>query len=114
MPERRNHERHVVFVAAEIERGPKLRLGITKDLSRSGALLFTRTRLRVGDDIVLKLVMSDQGREQVVARVIREDDVAVDGFWRRQVAVTFDRLLPENTAQRIGEVAAMQAVELGG
>jgi hypothetical protein len=97
--ERRGGFRHLACFPAhlETEQGTP-RSALIRDLSVSGALLLTRARLAIGDEVKLSLYLRE-GLEPfaTTARVVREEKRTSEMVhpWTKAVAVQFDQLLPE-------------------
>lgn len=92
--ERRESERHFACFPAHIERsGGSMRMALIRDLSVTGALLLTRTRLEVGDDIRLSLYLAEDATRSRPAegRVIRVEQRTGEraDIWHYDVAVRF-------------------------
>lgn len=95
MEDRRTFVRREAFVAVAIEADTATRwLALTRNISRSGALLLTQARLQDGQDVCLQMVREHR-RHEVPARVVRQSALLPDGIWTSAVAVAFDRPLPE-------------------
>lgn len=97
--EKRKHQRYAVFCATEIETGePQLQLGVTKDLSRSGARLMTLAPIEEGVGIQLKIALGDfEKATWCPARVVRNDNVNdYTQLWRNEVSIVFNDILPED------------------
>ena len=94
--DRRANERHLACFPASVQRPDgETRTSLIRDLSVTGALLFVRTSLEVGDRVELKLHLNEENIDDardVRAEVIRVEPLPDDavGMWRRQVAVKFD------------------------
>jgi hypothetical protein len=114
MEDRRTHDRHQVFLPAEIEaREGKFQVGITQDMSRSGALLLTRARIKAGDDVRIYVMLEDNAREAVQGRVVRKTDTFDKGIWSHEVAVHFSEHFPGAFDERLEEIARAQASIFG-
>jgi hypothetical protein len=113
--ERRVDERHFACFPAHIKRaGGSTRMALIHDLSVSGALLLTRERLAVGDEIRLDLYLHEDGEAvPAAARVLRVEPRAAgrDEVWHHTVAVQLAEPLLDCEAE-IKDLAARQA-ELG-
>lgn len=103
--ERRGDPRHLACFPAELLTSEGVaRTALIRDLSVSGALLFTRARLEVGDSVRLSLHLKE-GTEPffTTARVVRNQRRAIEVAhpWTKAVAVQFDEPLPEIEAEAI-------------
>lgn len=94
--DRREGERHLACFPAGLKRGDggEPALALIRDVSVSGALLFTRKTLTEGETIGLELhiaASSEQAREAnaTVVRVTRRPPEEA-GVWRFSVAVRFE------------------------
>ncbi len=72
-------------------------IGVTQDISQSGACLLTRSHFSVGDRLRLEIRLL-QGKSQahmVGVRVVRAIPLGLEsnGLWRSRVAVQFDESL---------------------
>jgi hypothetical protein len=102
--DRRLDERHFACFPAYLKRpGGSERMGLIHDLSVSGALILTRSRLKVGDPIHLSLYLwEDTERvKEAEARVVRVEERSGERaeIWHRSVAVQFDAPLAECEAE---------------
>lgn len=97
--ERRGDPRHLACFPAHVETSSGAqRTAIIRDLSVSGALLFTRARLAVGDAVRLSLYLKEGVAPWfATARVVRNErrSIEVAHPWTKAVAVCFDRPIPE-------------------
>jgi PilZ domain len=112
-PERREDERHFACFPAHIQRpGGSTRMALIRDLSVSGALLFTRVRVEVGDEIRLNLYLSEDMTDvrPAVAHVVRSVPRTADRaeVWHHSVAVRFATPLLDCEAE-IKDLADRQA-----
>src|SRR6185437_6059225 len=79
LEERRAGERHLACFPAHIQRASgSTRMALIRDLSVSGALLFTREKLAVGDEILLNLYLTDDMNHvrRAVAHVVRVEPLS--------------------------------------
>jgi len=111
--DRRVDERHFACFPAHIQRsGGSTRMALIRDLSVSGALLFTRSRLSVGDELQLSLYLREDVTEvrPVAARVLRVEPLTADRaeVWHFRAAVQFDEPLGE-CEEEIKDIASRQA-----
>jgi|HubBroStandDraft_4_1064222.scaffolds.fasta_scaffold537361_1 hypothetical protein len=102
--ERRVDERHFACFPANLKRpGGSDRMGLIRDLSVSGALILTRSRLQVGDPIHLSLYLwEDPERvKETRGRVVRVEPRTGERaeIWHRSVAVQFDEPLADCEAE---------------
>ena len=96
MNERRQYERYPVVVGSDIDSDePKVRFGLTQDLSRNGARLLTLTHYEVGIQLALKIFVTEQQVTECDATVIRCEKVEDRGIWRHEIAVEVKELLDE-------------------
>lgn len=114
--ERRGSPRHLACFPAHIVRpSGSTRMALIRDLSVSGALLLTRSRLEVGEEIRLSLYLSDNSDDPrpADARVLRTEPRTGERaeVWHHTVAVQFIEPLSDLEAE-IEDLAARQA-ELG-
>jgi len=111
--ERRGSERHFACFPAHIERpGGSTRMALIRDLSVTGALLLTRTKLAVGEEIRLSLYLSEDVTEArpAAGKVIRTEPRSGDRaeVWHHTVAVHFTEPL-QDCEDQIKDLAARQA-----
>jgi hypothetical protein len=102
--ERRIDERYFACFPAYIQRpGGSDRMGMIRDLSVSGALILTRSRLQVGDPIRLRLYLwEDPDRlKEAAGKVVRVEPRTGERaeVWHRSVAVQFDEPLADCEAE---------------
>jgi hypothetical protein len=115
--ERRSGIRHLACFAAEIQvdRWNGARTAVIRDLSVTGALLYTSAKVKVGEQITLNLyIMGDETMHTVAGKIVRHErrDPATSGLWPYQIGIHFDAPLTELEPQ-IKDVAARQAALLG-
>ncbi len=111
--ERRVDERHFACFPAHLQKpGGSTRMALIRDLSVSGALLLTRERLAVGDEIGLSLYLHENGEgvRPASARVLRVEPRTADRaeVWHHTVAVQFTEPLGDCEAE-IKDLADRQA-----
>ncbi len=111
--ERRVDERHFACFPAHIQRpGGSTRMALIRDLSVSGALLFTRERLAVGEELRLSLYLTEDVTDArpAAARVVRTEPRTADRseVWHHTVAVQFAQPLVDCEAE-IEDLADRQA-----
>jgi hypothetical protein len=115
--ERRGGSRHFACFPAHLETGEGIqRTALIRDLSVSGALLLTRAKLAIGDQVRLSLYLKE-GTEPTftTGRVVREERRSMELAhpWTKAVAVHFDAELPELEADAKA-LAERQAALNGG
>jgi hypothetical protein len=111
--DRRGETRHFACFPAHIRRpGGSTRMALIRDLSITGALLYTRSRLAVGDEIALSLYLRENVTDHlpVRARVLRVEPLAADRaeVWHFRAAVQFTEPLQGHDAE-IEALATRQA-----
>lgn len=111
--ERRVDERHFACFPAHIQRtGGSTRMALIHDLSVSGALLLTRQRLAVGDEIRLSLYLRDDTTEArpAIGGVVRVEPLSAERaeIWHYRVGVQFVEPLRDCEAE-IKDIEARQA-----
>jgi hypothetical protein len=95
--DRRGSYRHLACAPAHIHKKEgKPRLSLIRDLSITGAMILTRTKLQIGDRLALTLYVEGpdipyEVQGSVVRFERREDGV----LWPYTVAVQFDRALDD-------------------
>ncbi len=98
--DRRIGNRHLACFPAHVDTGAgSKRSAVIRDLSVSGALLLTRARVKVGDELTLSLYLTGdptQGHE-VKGRVVRDErrSLEVSDIWPYAVAIQFDEPFQE-------------------
>ncbi|APR77544.1 Hypothetical protein A7982_02891 [Minicystis rosea] len=110
--ERRADPRHFACFPAHIQRaGGSTRMALIRDLSVSGALLFTREKLVVGSEILLNLYLTEDMNQvhRVAAYVVRVTPLSGKRaeVWHHSTAVQFVAPLSDCEAE-IKEIAARQ------
>jgi hypothetical protein len=112
--ERRVALRHHAFFPAEVDLGNGAkRTAMIRDLSVTGAMMMTRARVNIGDEITLYMYLTgdpNQSRE-VKGRVVRDErrSVEMSDLWPYAVAVHFAEPFPENELADVRELAEKQA-----
>lgn len=109
--DRRARVRHLACFPAELDNGHGPKICIIRDLSVSGALLFTRARLTVGEAVKISLYILDDSNPRVVnGHIMRWERRNVDysETWPNSVGIRFDELLEDCEAE-IKAVADQQA-----
>jgi hypothetical protein len=98
--DRRTSTRHLAVFPAHVDTGTGTkRTAVIRDLSVTGALLLTRARVKVGDEITLSLYLTGdptQARE-VKGRIVRDErrSLEVSDVWPYAAAVHFDEPLAD-------------------
>ena len=104
MDERRKYERYPLVVGSDIDSDePKVRFGLTQDVSRNGARLLTLTSYEVGMHLALKIFISEERVTECDARVIRCSKVKDRGIWRHEIAVEVEDLLDDEIVSALLE-----------
>ncbi len=104
MNERRKYERYPLVVGSDIDSDePKVRFGLTQDLSRNGARLLTLTSYAVGSRLALKIFISEHQVTECDAKVIRCEKVEDRGIWRHEIAVEVKDLLDDEIVSALLE-----------
>ena len=102
--ERRVEPRLDVSVATRLDPDPDGRVGITQNMSRSGARLLCIDRVEPGQAVEMWFYSPPPSVEvRATGRVIRAEPFSVSGPWRCVMAVRFDEPLamsPEDFASR--------------
>jgi len=93
--ERRTAMRHMAVFPAHVDTGTgNKRTAVIRDLSVSGALLLTRARVKIGDEVTLSLYLTGDPNvsKEVKGRVVRDvrRSIEVSDIWPFAVAVHFD------------------------
>jgi hypothetical protein len=115
--DRRASERHLACVLAQVEREEgTARSAIIRDVSVTGALLFTRATLVVGERVTLSLYILGDGQPPVPAtgHVVRSGPRprALADVWTHEAAIRFDGTLDAHE-ERLARIAAQQAKVFG-
>jgi hypothetical protein len=78
----------------------KERLGITRNVSRSGSLLLTSSHFAVGDRLQVTFYVSKDPKRarKVVGEVVRVDPLEPGLQWRFALALRFEKDLPDAEA----------------
>lgn len=88
---RRRATRHITCVPAGVQTPEKERLGLIRDASSTGALLFSKSKFNIDDPVTLTIRV-DVGEDATVVvkgRVLRVER-QTDGFWTFRIGVRFD------------------------
>lgn len=96
--ERRQHVRHIVCSAAELETGDKSSVGLIRNISVSGALLFTRRKLEAGEPLDITIYINQADTFSTHGSVVRCTPLDAEriGFWGFETGVKFDAELDEH------------------
>jgi hypothetical protein len=112
--ERRKEERRLSCIPASLQASEDDDLALIRNVSRTGALLFTRIKYEIGDQLTLSLHLTglDDGlpARATVVRVVARDYTRKD-LWRYEVGVNFEEPI-DGYAEQIREIGDRQA-ELG-
>ncbi|MDI1449226.1 PilZ domain-containing protein [Polyangium sp. 6x1] len=93
--DRRTALRHTAVFPAHVDTGNgNKRTAVIRDLSVSGALLLTRARVKIGDEVTLSLYLTGDPNQcrEVKGRVVRDErrSVEVSDIWPYAVAIHFN------------------------
>lgn len=116
--DRRESERHLACFPAFVEEmgtEGEPRSALIHDLSVTGALLLTRAKLDVGDDVKLMLHLEgDKTPLAVSAKVVRVERRTSEMAhpWTRNVAVQFEEAMPQ-VEEAAKQIASRQAALRG-
>ncbi|MDC3956562.1 PilZ domain-containing protein [Polyangium jinanense] len=93
--DRRTAFRHTAVFPAHIDTGNgHKRTAVIRDLSVSGALVLTRARVKIGDEVTLSLYLTGDPNHSrdVKGRVVRDErrSVEVSDIWPYAVAIHFN------------------------
>ena len=98
-PERRNHYRYKLWVPARIQAGGAAKLAIGHDMSQTGALLVSRSKVEPGTAVSLYVRVPPDSEQEfhLTAQVVRSErnDADPNGLWPYRIAVRFDENSPE-------------------
>lgn len=88
---RRRTTRLVTCVPAGVHTSDKERVGLIRDASAEGALLFCKSKLTVGDQVKLAIRVDadDERSVDVQGRIVRVERMK-EGFWSFRIGVLFD------------------------
>lgn len=100
MDERRRSPRLRAWFLMQVQSAERGRwLAMTRNMSESGALLATASRLAVGEPVTLifKLGAEDESERELAGTIVRVERNVEDpgGFWPHRVAVEFEQPVPE-------------------
>lgn len=89
---RRRTSRHVTCVPAGVHTSEKDRVGLIRDASTVGALLFSKSQFKVDDKVTLtiRIESDEQSDVEVHGRILRIERQSADEFWNFRIAVVFD------------------------
>ena len=115
--DRRADPRHIACVLAHVERDAgATRSAVIRDISVSGALLFTRAHLEAGERVKLSLYLDGDGGSavNVDAEVLRAGPRPrnMSDVWPYSAAVKFDQGL-DHLEKKLALIAAQQAKVFG-
>lgn len=109
-PERRTDVRKLSCIPAYVESNQQ-HLALIRDVSLTGALLFTRSKFEVGEPVHLSLYLAEGAKEarRADGRVVRAVERAGDrDVWNYEVGVQFDEPI-EQYADEIEKLRERQA-----
>ena len=88
---RRRATRHMTCVPAGVETPQKERLGLIRDASSTGALVFSKSKFNIDDPVKLKIRVDagEHATVEVSGRVLRVER-QTDGFWTFRIGVKFE------------------------
>ena len=88
---RRRATRHLTCVPAGVQTPEKERLGLIRDASSEGALLFSKSKFNIDDQVKLSIRVDHEGVEtvEVNGRIVRVERQS-DGFWTFRMGVRFN------------------------
>jgi PilZ domain len=110
MNERRKYERYPLVVGSDIDSDePKVRFGLTQDLSRNGARLLTLTQYAVGSRLALKIFISEKQDAECSVEVVRCIKVENRGIWRHEIAVEMIDLLDDEVVTTLLETTSQDS-----
>jgi hypothetical protein len=92
--DRRRHDRRLTCVVAEVEAKDKSSLALIRNVSESGALLFTARELEIGWDVDLVIHTSSDPEAKKIhasATIMRREELDPErtDFWRWEIGVKF-------------------------
>ncbi len=103
---RRTATRRLAAVPVQIDTVErKERLGVTKDVSRSGTLLVSNSKFEVGErvQVTLHLSMDEADAHTIDGSVVRVVKLGPEYGWRFAMAVQFDSPLPVDKEAALAE-----------
>jgi len=104
---RRRSDRRVVVVPVQIDSAQrKERLGVTRDVSKSGTLFLSNSKFAVGEKLQVTFYVSadTDAAHKTEGEVVRVEQLQSGLQWRYAMALRFDRPLP----QADQEIAALE------
>lgn len=98
--ERRSNERQIACYPADVRAGDENVLAVIRDISMTGALLFTQEEQQAEAPLSLILHPEEDGSNAIPvgARVVRCTRRLSGGLWRYSVAVAFDEPIEAHRA----------------
>ena len=88
--ERRHKLRRHAYVAVSIEGGgDESWIALTKNVSRSGALLMTQAKLPAGERVWLEVLYPEGNSERLEGTIVRRDPFPEHSLWTQCLAVEF-------------------------
>jgi hypothetical protein len=114
---RRSELRHLACMLAQVQRGDNARSALIRDISTTGALLFTRTKLQVGEVLKLSLFLEGDSSTQPVVtqgKVVRSESRPrqLADVWTESAAIQFDSPL-NDLSGKLEQIAAKQKATFG-
>jgi len=107
MNEKRKYERYPVVLGSDIDFDePRIRFGLTQDVSKNGARLLTISEYDAGTEILLKIFLSEQQETECKARVIRCSPVEDRGMWHFEVGVELEELLEDDVVTALQDASS--------
>jgi hypothetical protein len=97
--DRRRAPRKLVAAAGQIETNEDEHAVLIRNISATGALLFTRKQLAVDEAFDMDIMLtSEDDTLQSSCHVVRCEELAVEtrNWWRYRVAITFDEAMDEH------------------
>src|SRR4051812_45101556 len=85
---RRHTPRLLTCVPAGVQTSEKERLGLLRDASTEGALLFTKSRFSIDDRVKLSVRVDEDTTIEISGRIVRLEK-QTDGFWTFRLGVRF-------------------------
>lgn len=93
-------------VPAGVQTSEKERLGLIRDASTTGALVFSKSKFNIDDTVKLKIKVDagDDSTVEVMGRVLRVER-QTDGFWTFRIGVKFEPVRDDLSAlfKQLGE-----------
>jgi serine/threonine protein kinase len=106
--ERRAERRRISCIPASLAGRDSAKLSLIRNISRTGALLYTRIKCEEGDRLELSLHFTEDDPGRPTAAEVVRVEAAESPLWRSEVAVRFLEPLDE-FADRINEAIARQS-----